>query len=305
MGDYDTMRAPNFYASSEVERHSELRRDDTWIAEQLSSPRSSLLPVWRSHSLMSAGEAMAPTLVPVTEAALAHCADPIYLGQRRAEAIFAADVSYHDEPPFSELGNYRDLREVGPLINREDAAVLAYARAMTTWQGRHRYCGRCGYPTESREAGHVRACKNIDCGFLCFPRTDPAVIMLIHDGADRCILGRQAIWRIGQHSVLAGFVEPGERLEDAVIREVLEEVGVRITDVQYHSSQPWPFPSSIMLGFWAQATDVKLEVDTFELESARWFSRDEIRNCPQDDNFRLPRPDSISRRLIEDWVAES
>ena len=300
-----TMRTPNFYVSAEVERLSEKRRDEAWVAERLHSPRSSLLPVWRSRSLMAAGDALTPAFVPLTAAALEHCADPVFLGLRQDEAYFTADISHHESPPFAEFGTYRDLREVGPLLPREEAAVLAYARAMTTWQSRHLFCGRCGSPTHSREAGHVRACSNADCGFLCFPRTDPAVIMLIHDGADRCNLGRQTVWRKGQHSVLAGFVEPGESLEDAVAREVFEEVGIRISDVDYHSSQPWPFPSSIMLGFYGKAEEVKLEVDTFELETARWFSRDEIRNCPNDDRFRLPRTDSISRRLIEDWIAET
>ena len=305
MGDYTSMREPNFYVSTEIERHGDRRRNDDWITERLFSPRSSLLPIWRSQSLMAHGDAIVPALIPVTESALAHCQNPIYLGQWRQAAYFTADISHHENPPFGEFGSYRDLREFGPLMNREYAAILAYARAMTTWQSRHKYCGRCGTGTESREGGHVLACQNPECGFLCFPRTDPAVIMLIHDGADRCILGRQAAWRTGQHSVLAGFVEPGESLEDAVIREVYEEVGIRTTDVQYHSSQPWPFPSSIMLGFWGRAMEVNLEVDTFELESAQWFSRDDIKNCPQDDGFRLPRPDSISRRLIEDWIGES
>ena len=298
------MKAPNFYVSAEVERLSENRRDQNWIDERLQSPRSTLLPIWHSKSLMSAGDVLAPAFVPITGAALAHCGEPVFLGLRNGEAYFAADISHHESPPFAEFGTYRDLREVGPLLPREGAAVLAYARAMTTWQSRHRFCGQCGSPTKSREAGHVLACENKECGFLCFPRTDPAVIMLVHDGADRCILGRQAVWPTGQHSVLAGFVEPGESLENAVIREVFEEAGVPITDVEYHSSQPWPFPSSIMLGFYGRALDVKLEVDTFELETARWFSRDEIKNCPNDDSFRLPRPDSISRRLIEDWIAE-
>jgi NAD+ diphosphatase len=126
--------------------------------------------------------------------------------------------------------------------------------------------------------------------------------MLIHDGGDRVILGRQRVWRAGQHSVLAGFVEPGESLEDAVAREVFEEVGIDITDIVYHSSQPWPFPSSIMLGFMARAVDDALRVNLHELEAARWFTRDEIRNSPENDSFRLPRRDSISRRLIEDWA---
>jgi NAD+ diphosphatase len=300
-----TMRASNFYVSTEVKRLSENRRDQDWIAERLQSSRSTLLPVWQNKNLMLTGDALAPTFVPITDAALTYCAGLVFLGLWHGEAYFAANISHHESPPFTELGTYCDLREVGPLLPREDAAILAYARAMTTWQSRHRFCGQCGSPTESREAGHVLACGNNECGFLCFPRTDPAVIMLIHDGADRCILGRQAVWPTGQHSVLAGFVEPGESLEDAVVREVFEEAGVQIADVEYHSSQPWPFPSSIMLGFYGRALDVKLEVDTFELETARWFSRDEIQNCPDDDSFRLPRPDSISRRLIEDWIAES
>ena len=298
------MKVQNFYASIEVERLSENRRDTAWIKQHLRSPHSNLLPMWHSKSLMGAGDPTQPAFVPVTESALSKCAEPIFLGLWNGHAHFAADISHHGAPPFTEFGTYRDLREIGPLISHEEAGILAYARAMTTWQARHRYCGRCGSPTESREAGHVMACSNNNCGFLSFPRTDPAVIMLIHDGGNNCILGRQSVWRTGQHSILAGFVEPGESLEDAVIREVHEEVGIDITDVYYHSSQPWPFPSSIMLGFYGRAVAINLQVDTFELETARWFSRDEIKNCPDDDTFRLPRRDSISRRLIEDWMSE-
>ena len=298
------MRTPNFYGSIEVQRLSENRRDKAWIRQHLRSPRSSLLPMWQNKSLMAAGDSTQPIFVPVTESALARCGEPVFLGLWKGHAYFATDISHHESPPFSEFGTYRDLREIGPLLSREEAGVLAYARAMTTWQARHKYCGRCGSPTESREAGHVMACSAANCGFLTFPRTDPAVIMLIHDGSENCILGRQSVWPKGQHSILAGFVEPGESLEDAVIREVQEEVGIHIADVHYHSSQPWPFPSSIMVGFYGRAEEINLQVDTFELETARWFSRDEIKNCRDDDTFRLPRTDSISRRLIEDWIAE-
>jgi NAD+ diphosphatase len=148
----------------------------------------------------------------------------------------------------------------------------------------------------------MRKCSNTDCGAEHFPRLDPAVIMLIHDGGDRLILGRQKNWPPGQHSVLAGFVEPGESLEDAVAREIFEEVGVEITDIHYHSSQPWPFPSSIMLGFDARATDTTLNVNLDELEGADWFTRDDLLASPENNAFRLPRKDSISRRLIEDWM---
>ena len=298
------MRDPNFYGSIEVKRLSENRRDEAWIKRQLRSPHSCLLPMWQSKSLMAAGDSTQPAFVPVTKSALTFCDEPVFLGLWNGHAYFTANISHHEVPPFIEFGTYRDLREIGPLLSREEAGILAYARAMTTWQARHQYCGRCGSPTESREAGHVMACSNASCGFLSFPRTDPAVIMLIHDGGNNCILGRQSVWRTGQHSILAGFVEPGESLEDAVLREVHEEVGIDIADVHYHSSQPWPFPSSIMLGFYGRAKEITLQVDTFELETARWFSRDEIRNCPDDDTFRLPRTDSISRRLIEDWISE-
>jgi len=195
------------------------------------------------------------------------------------------------------------LRAIGPLLGRRDGALLAYARGMLTWHRRHRFCGVCGYATAVEDAGHLRVCQNADCRTNSFPRTDPAVIMLVHDGGDRAILGRQKIWPQGMHSVLAGFVEPGESLEDAVAREVLEEVGVPVEDVTYHSSQPWPFPSSIMLGYWARAVSDDLDVNTFELESARWVTRQEMRASPEDATFRLPRRDSIARRLVEDWLA--
>src|SRR5262249_49094954 len=147
---------------------------------------------------------------------------------------------------------FTDLRRVGPLLERFEGSLLAYARGITYWHQRHRFCGVCGAPTRSRDAGHVRVCLNETCKTQHFPRTDPAVIMLVHDG-DRCLLGRQSVWPTGMHSTLAGFVEPGESLEEAVAREVREETAIEVTDVAYHSSQPWPFPSSVMLGFHARA----------------------------------------------------
>jgi NAD+ diphosphatase len=172
------------------------------------------------------------------------------------------------------------------------------------WHARHHFCGVCGYPTQSAEAGHVRRCTNPTCGASHFPRTDPAVIMLVHDGGDRVILGRQAQWPPGMHSVLAGFVEPGENLEEAVTREVAEEVGIAVTDVRYQSSQPWPFPASIMLGFTARALATDLQLSDDELETARWYTRAELRASPESESFRLPRRDSIARRLVEDWLAD-
>jgi len=159
----------------------------------------------------------------------------------------------------------------------------------------------CGNPTRAEEAGHVRRCTNADCDATHFPRTDPAVIMLVHDG-ERCLLGRQKAWPQGMHSTLAGFVEPGESLEEAVAREVYEETKVTLDEITYHSSQPWPFPASLMLGFHARARTTAIEVDHSELEDARWYEKSWLLGHKDNDDFRLPRRDSIARRLLEDWL---
>ena len=175
---------------------------------------------------------------------------------------------------------------------------------MIFWHSRHRFCGVCGAPTRSEEAGHVRRCTEAGCATMHFPRTDPAVIMLVTDG-DRALLGRNKNFLPGMYSTLAGFVEPGESLEDAVAREVREETAIEVGAVHYHSSQPWPFPANIMLGFYAEAASTAITVDYGELEDARWFERDWLLSHTDDDNFRLPRRDFIARRLIEDWLSRS
>jgi NAD+ diphosphatase len=172
---------------------------------------------------------------------------------------------------------------------------------MIYWHQRHRYCGVCGSPTLSEEAGHMRRCMSPDCKTMHFPRTDPAVIMLVSDG-DRALLGRNKNFPPGMYSTLAGFVEPGESLEDAVAREVREETAIEVGQVLYHSSQPWPFPANIMLGFHAEATSSEITVDYGELEDAKWFERDWLLTHVDDNSFRLPRLDSIARRLVEDWL---
>jgi NAD+ diphosphatase len=159
----------------------------------------------------------------------------------------------------------------------------------------------CGGVTHSRDAGHRRECGA--CGTSHFPRTDPAVIVLVHDG-ERCLLGRQSQWPAGMHSVLAGFVEPGESLEACVAREVAEESGILVDGVTYHSSQPWPFPQSLMIGFTARAVTTAILADDDELEHVGWYSRAFLKALPPDGPFRLPRPDSIARRLLDEWLGE-
>jgi len=297
------MKSPNIYANTDLDRAAHLRRDDDWIRERLADGSSRILPVWRSRSLVIEGEMPASVLLDPGQGLVVETEMVVFLGVIDDTAHFAIDVSHHDEPPFREHGEFHDLRQVGPRMPPAEGGLIAYARAMMTWHQRHQFCGRCGAPTESREAGHVRKCVNPDCGALCFPRTDPAVIMLVHDGGDRVVLGRKAAMMPGLHTILAGFVEPGESMEDAVAREVFEEVGLRTTDIHYHSSQPWPFPSNIMLGFTARATTFDLTVDPHELEEgARWFTREELLNSPENDTLRLPRKDSIARRLVNEWI---
>lgn len=297
------MKNPNIYASRELDRAGHLRRDEDWIRQRLADRSSRILAVWRSRSLVLEGDMPRTVLLDPEQCLAAASPTRVFLGMIGDVAHFAIDVSHHAEPPFREHGEFHDLRQVGPRMAPGDGGMIAFARAMMTWHHRHRFCGLCGAPTESVQAGHVRQCTNPDCRTQCFPRTDPAVIMLVHDGGDRVVLGRKATMMPGLHTILAGFVEPGESMEDAVAREVYEEVGLRIADADYHSSQPWPFPANVMLGFTARATTFDLNVDYNELEDgARWFTRDELRNSPEDDTLRLPRKDSIARRLVNEWI---
>jgi NAD+ diphosphatase len=191
---------------------------------------------------------------------------------------------------------FEDLRLAGGQLPEQQAGVLAYARAMLYWRGRHRYCGACGAPTRVASAGHVMKCTNAACGIDHFPRLDPAIIVLVTDG-ERALLGRQAAWPEGRYSTIAGFVEPGESLEDAVAREVLEETGVTVLESTYHSSQPWPFPSSLMIGYTAFASAGSVPRADEELEDVRWFTRQQIASGVPG----LPPSQSVSYRLIEHW----
>lgn len=195
------------------------------------------------------------------------------------------------------------LREAAALWSRFDSGLFAYAKALLLWQSRARFCGACGSATERIRAGHCVRCTNAECGLQQFPRTDAAIITLVFDGT-RCLLGRQAGWPAKRWSTLAGFVEPGETLEDTVRREVFEEAGVRVETCHYQSSQPWPFPGALMVGFRAECTDPTIGLGD-ELEDARWFEARDLLDAAQRGDILLPPPISISRRLIEDWLEET
>jgi NAD+ diphosphatase len=300
------MKTPNFYAAAGVvDRAGWRRKDKDWLTERLGDPESRFVPVWRMQNLVVAVAGAAPQAAFLARHEIACEGDCVLLGVVEDRAYFALDLSTV-EAPLEALRaalpvEFTDLRRVGPLLARHEGSLLAYARGITYWHARHRFCGVCGSPTISEEAGHVRRCSNEACKAQHFPRTDPAVIMLVHDG-DRCLLGRQRIWPAGMHSTLAGFVEPGESLEEAVAREVEEETAIRVDEVTYHSSQPWPFPASIMLGFHARARTTEIRVDHSELQDARWYDRAFLLSHEDNDEFRMPRRDSIARRLIEDWL---
>ena len=300
---------PNPYTGSPLDRAGQKRDDAAWIADRLADPDSLFIPVWRARTLFQGLDERRPQAVYLTgdaAASLRMAGGPwAFLGLLGTQAMFAVDVSAVDDPlpllPESQ-GRFEDLRMLGVGLPDQDAAILAHARGLMHWRLRHTHCGVCGALCEPRSAGHAMSCTG--CGAQHFPRTDPAVIMLVHRG-DRALLGHSPRFPSPtMYSTLAGFVEPGESLEEAVAREVLEETAVHVGTVRYHSSQPWPFPSSIMLGFYAEATSEHITIDTTELSDARWFSRAELL-APDIHGFQLPRRDSIARRLIEDWVGQA
>jgi len=306
------MVEPMFLAGSDFDRAAVLRENEPWLAERLGDPRTRFVPVWRSRNLVHAADPMRAAILSdrLARDLLTFADHTVLLTVEGGVATFAVDVSGHEAPVLAPLLNgaeFADLREFGPLIEAREGALLAFARGMVHWHGTARFCSYCGSSTISTRGGFQRKCTNVTCNRSHFPRTDPAVIMLVTrpgPGGGLCLLGRQAVWPEGRFSTLAGFVEPGESLEAAVAREVQEETGVVVTDVHYRRSQPWPFPASLMLGFRARATSEDIMLNDKELEEARWFSRAQMADF-EGHGFQMPRLGSISRWLIADWLAET
>jgi len=294
------------FAGSPLDRAGLRRRDGPWIAAQLESEQSRFLPFWRLNVLVKAEK---PELAWATTA-IRSVQDPrtgsVFLGMRDGVAHFALDISpLHD--PVTELGlggsaSFVELRAAAATLSASDSAIAAQGRQMLDWHARHRFCAVCGRATSVKEAGYMRECD--ECDAQHFPRTDPVVIMLVESG-DRCLLGRQAGWPAKMYSALAGFVEAGESLEEAVRREVQEEAGIRVGEVRYHASQPWPFPSSLMIGCLARAESEAVTVDKSELEDARWFARADILKSlaqPGAGGVFVPPPVAIAHHLIRFWA---
>lgn len=302
------------YDDPSIDRAGPWRDDPQWLADALAHAEARLVPVWRNQNLVQGLESAAPSAILHGMDIHAQASETVFLGLDGEAPLFAADYSELDEDKAIELlgEGLTDLRRVGPALSRPEAALLAYARGMLFWHRNHRFCGRCGAQTKSKKGGHLRACTNPDCRRPSFPRTDPAVIVLVeHPGDDggppRCLLGRSPHFPPGMYSTLAGFVEPGESMEQTVRREVLEESGVHVGEVRYLASQPWPFPSSLMIGFHATAASTEIRLHDEELEDARWFTADELLELKargEDETFCLPRNDSIARYLIEAWLEQ-
>lgn len=310
------------YAGHVFDRAADRRGDAGWIEARKRDPHATVLPIWHDNNLIDenavpGGEPAVRLVQGAPAAALLANSDPMFLGLRDGAPYFACDLSALDLAEAriavdddGEETSFIDLRRVGALLPHGDGALLAYARGMAYWQRRHRHCGVCGHPTRGETAGHVRRCINPDCETPHFPRSDPAVIMLVTDDGPegpRCLLGRQPTWPEGLYSCLAGFVEPGESLEDAIIREVYEETRIHADTALYRASQPWPFPSSLMVGFRARARTTEIDTTEDELDDARWFDHAELMAKYQEGaaDGALSRPDSIARWLIEDWLWES
>lgn len=301
----------NYFSAGGLDRATQLRPKHAWLKARLADAATRIVPVWRMRNLLCGDVVPLPVLLSPMQLrdAGVDCANAVLLGTRAEVAYFALDLA-GDETPLERLvpagASFRELRDVGPLLDADAGSLLAYARAITYWHARHRHCGDCGSPTRVAEGGHLRVCAAPRCGQKHFPRTDPAIIVLVvHPGGlgdeERCLLGRQREWPETLYSAVAGFVEPGESLEDAVVREVAEETGIGVSAVHYHSSQPWPFPSSIMLGFTATARDARIVRHDDELADARWFSRTDIVEALAHGRLRVARRVSIAYRLLEDW----
>jgi NAD+ diphosphatase len=300
--------ASHFLPSETLEREAHRRGDSEWLRQQLSNSPQFIF-VWQGCNLFGIGQEKRPLALEVPDPE--RILNPIFLGVRKQGcALFAADLSAQpteeDALGFinltTGLARFTPLRQFDGLLSSEERSLLFYSRAMTHWHQEQKFCYRCGHPTLPEEAGHIMGCTNPKCGTKIFPRTDPATIMLVHSG-DFCLLGRQAAWPEGMYSTLAGFVEPGERLEETVFREVKEESGVQVKNIRYFGSQPWPFPQSLMLGFFAEA-ETKEVTRGVELEDVRWFHVSEAKEILERLASRFPHLDTIARRLIQRWVQE-
>jgi NAD+ diphosphatase len=301
------------FGGNPLNRASERRSDAAFIAAMRARDDCRVLPLWKLQPLLLGPENVAAGAeLGFLEGQLSHGlgapdAIEVFLGLAGETPYFARDISALTDPlaaSLASLGHFRDARAAAGLLAPVEIAILGQAKALIDWHNRHGFCANCGAPTTIADGGYRRLCPV--CKREHFPRTDPAVIMLVTDG-DRCLLARNKRFAGGHYSTLAGFIEPGETIEEAVRREVYEEVRVRVGAVRYFASQPWPFPSNLMIGCFAQSEGTDIEVDGEEIVAARWFDRATVKRLlnGQSDEVGLPRGDAIASHLIRHWAEEN
>jgi NAD+ diphosphatase len=297
------------FAGNPLNRASEKRLEANWIDSRLRDPSTLIFPMWRLEPFLLGPENSAPPiqlglLKPgLTDVLAADGAPCVFLGLDGDRAVFALDISAAENPakegPLAGLGFFRDARAAGQMVSIKEAAIIAQAKALIDWHQRHGFCPKCGAPTKLMDAGYRRLCDK--CNSEHFPRVDPVVIMLAIDG-DACLVGRGKLFPQGMFSALAGFIEPGETIEEAVRRELMEEAAVKVGEVSYWATQPWPFPSSLMIGCFAKATSREVKVDQSELAELRWIERKVARELIEGkriDGIMVPPPIAIAHHLIK------
>jgi NAD+ diphosphatase len=303
------------FAGSSLDRASEKRTDSNWIESKRRDPSSLILPMWRLEPFILGSEKSGPPFelglvrAGIAESLMSGDALCIFLGLDGDRALFALDVSDAADPanagPLAGLGYFRDARVAGSMVSIKDSAIIAQAKAMIDWHQRHGFCPKCGAPTKLMDAGYRRLCGK--CNAEHFPRVDPVVIMLATHG-EACLVGRGKQFPPGMFSALAGFVEPGETIEEAVRRELMEEASVKVGEVTYYATQPWPFPSSLMIGCFAKAESRDVKVDENELAEVRWIERSVARELVEGkriDGLLVPPPVAIAHHLIKTWALGS
>ena len=300
----------NVFAGNPLNRASEKRGDKAWLDEQLGSAEALAMAMWNGKPLVEnakdGGVQLAYLPAKMARDMSGGPEKLLFMGLWQDTAVFAIDIDTSADPadgPLEGLGRFEDLRMIATTMPVGDAGIAATARAMFEWRRRHRHCAACGEPSEVAEAGWKRVCPS--CQAQHFPRTDPVVIMLAVRG-DSCLMGRGNHFPPKMYSALAGFLEPGESIEEACARELFEEAGLRATNVRYHSTQPWPYPSSLMIGLIAEVAEGDAVPDNVEIQEVRWFTREETRimlDGGLPDVF-APGPLAIAHQLIKAWVEE-
>ncbi len=297
-------RITHVFAGNPLDRGEVERRDEEWLTAQASDPASLLLPMWQLNVPVSSDHALT-WMSPAEAQSLNVEAEPMFLGLLDGVSHFVIDVSSAERGDIEKDGlTFEDARTTAEYMSSADSGIVAQARAQLSWHNRHGFCAVCGHPTHIARGGQVRRCA--ECGTEHYPRTDPVVITVVHDG-ERCLLGqsRGRLVAMRRYSALAGFMDQGESIEEAVAREVMEEAGIQVGAVRYHSSQPWPFPSSLMIGCHADAATTDIHFDAEEMADVQWFSRDEVRLALEERSelLAIPGPTAIAHHLIRAWAS--